>query len=249
MVTSQAEILIDELPRVHAIAYAMARQAPGVLSCDDLVQEGVVGLIEAAKRFEPSMNVQFWLYAQHRVRGAMLDYARRLDWSDRRARKEGRGIEKCRHRLAQSMCRAATDEEVAQELGIPVQDLWQSLNDIHRSHISSLDDPMIEVNHETLAENVVGTSSEDPFQRCLVGQEKALLLRALAQLPDRERQVLVLYYFRDLMMREIGEAMGIGQARVSQLHSAGMKRLRYLMETQAQPSRIPRQSAAKEARK
>jgi RNA polymerase sigma factor for flagellar operon FliA len=233
MEAGQSDLIVDELPRVQAMARVLCYRAAAPALSDDLAQAGMVGLIEAVQKYEPLRQIQFWSYAQHRVRGAMLDYLREWDWAPRQLRKQAKAIESSRHKLSLSLARTPLDEEIAQDLGLDLKEFQTLTTEIDRFQLLGMGEPESEdYQHGPAIEEIVSDAAEDPFRGCLSRQHQRILSHMLAQLSPRQRQVLILYYYRDLTMEEIAKFLGIGSSRVSQLHTAGLQRLRTLIETQ-----------------
>jgi RNA polymerase sigma factor for flagellar operon FliA len=219
-------ILIDQLPQVHFIARRISERLPQHVEIDDLISAGYVGLIDAVKRFDPAKNVQFKTYAQFRIRGAILDSLRELDWSPRELRQKARSIEDANRRLSAKLGCAAGDSEIAKELGLSLAEYQGLLNELQGLEIGSLHAPLsTEDGAEELLEYVPDPGG-DPLCVCLESEMKAHLAQAVANLPDRERHVMALYYFEELTMKEIGEVLEVGESRVSQIHTSAVLRIR-----------------------
>jgi len=230
-------LLLEQLPQVRYIARRIYDRLPSHVQLDDLVQAGIVGLIEAIHKFDPSKNVELKTYAKHRIQGAILDSLRALDWSPRPLRKKARQLEQAHQRLRARLGRPATEPELAMELGMELKDLQTLLGDLRGLDLGSLQDEYTESGQEreTLAANPEAVDQE-PFARCLHGELRELLARAVGELQPRERQVLSLYYFEELTMKEVGAVLGVGEARVSQIHSAALVRLRARMRDMLEKS-------------
>lgn len=215
---------MDHLPKVRYIADRIAAKLPPSVERDDLYGAGVIGLIDAVERYDGSRGVAFTTFAEMRVRGAILDNLRALDWASRSSRRRAREIQAAYSKLEQCNGRPATEEEVATEMNIAVAELRDSLQEIRGLSITTLD----ECDEETglsLAEMVADKSATqlDTMER---NQQRQLLSEAVERLPERERQVVALYYIEELTMKEIGEVLGVTESRVSQLKSQAAARLR-----------------------
>jgi RNA polymerase sigma factor for flagellar operon FliA len=162
-----------------------------------------------------------------------------LDWSPRALRKKARALESAHHRLHARLGRPASETEVAEELGIGLAELQQLLGDLRRLDLVSLQAEYFEEGREAYAYRPHSTEGQDVFHLCLRAEMKALLAQAIDELPPRERQVVSLYYYKELTMKEAGAVLGVGEARISQLHSSAMVRLRARMQglQQSRPSR------------
>ncbi|MFZ0964655.1 MAG: FliA/WhiG family RNA polymerase sigma factor [Terriglobia bacterium] len=233
----EERLLLEQLPQVRYIARRIHDRLPSHIPYDDLVQAGILGLIEALHKFDPGKNVELKTYAKHRIQGAILDSLRDLDWSPRPLRKKARQLEQAHQRLRARFGRPATEPELAMELGMELMELQHLLGDLRGLDLGSLHDEFTESGQErdTLAAPTEGPDQE-PFTRCLEGEIRGLLSHAVSELPPRERLVLSLYYFEELTMKEVGAVLGVGEARVSQIHSAALVRLRARMRSLLEPS-------------
>jgi len=232
----QERLLLEQLPQVRYIARRIHDRLPAHIPYDDLVQAGILGLMEALHKYDPSKNVELKTYAKHRIQGAILDSLRNLDWSPRSLRKKARQLEQAHQRLRAQFGRPATEPEVAIELGMELSELQHLLGELRGLDLGSLQEEYTESGQErdTLAAPVESPEQE-PFTRCLEGELREILSRAVGELQPRERQVLSLYYFEELTMKEVGAVLGVGEARVSQIHSAALVRLRARMRTLLEP--------------
>lgn len=223
----QERLLLEQLPQVRYIARRIHDRLPSHIPFDDLVQAGILGLMEALHKFDPSKNVELKTYAKHRIQGAILDSLRDLDWSPRPLRKKARQLEQAHQRLRAQFGRPATETELALELGMELKELQHLLGDLRGLDLGSLQDEFTESGQEreSLAAPTQGPEQE-PYTQCLQGELRELLSHAVNELQPRERQVLSLYYFEELTMKEVGAVLGVGEARVSQIHSAALVRLR-----------------------
>jgi RNA polymerase sigma factor FliA len=217
-------LIIDHLPKVRYIADRIAAKLPPSVERDDLYGAGVIGLIDAVERYDESRGVAFTTFAEMRVRGAILDNLRSLDWASRSSRRRAREIQAAYAKLEQTFGRPATEEEVAADMKIPVAELRETLQEIRGLKITNLD----ECDEETglsLAEMIADRSATqlDTLERT---QQRQRLAKAIDKLPERERQVIALYYVKELTMKEIAEVLGVTESRVSQLKSQAAARLR-----------------------
>jgi RNA polymerase sigma factor FliA len=191
------------------------------------VHAGVIGLIDALNKFDRSKHVQFGSYAKFRIRGAILDSLREMDWGPRELRRKARRIEEAQLKLSLELSRAPTEVEIAKELGMELRELQQLLTELDGLEIGSLhvESPW-GGKDEDLCDYIPNKAEDTPFFRCMRSEMKDLLARAIADLPEKEQQVLALYYFEELTMKEVGAVLGIGESRVSQIHSLAVVRLR-----------------------
>ena len=220
-------ILMEQLPQVRYIARRIHERLPRHVPFEDLVHAGVVGLIDALNKFDLSKQVQFSSYAKFRIRGAILDSLRELDWSPRELRRKGRLVDATYCQLSGKLGRAPNENEIAQEMGIDLHQLQSLLAELDGLELGSL---RVEYSRdhkeEDLTDSIPSKPEETPYFQCLRSEMKHLLAEAISELPEKEQRVLALYYYEELTMKEVGAALGIGESRVSQIHSLAMVRLR-----------------------
>jgi RNA polymerase sigma factor for flagellar operon FliA len=223
-------LLVEQLPQVKYIAKRIHDRLPSHILLEDLIHAGILGLIEAIQRFDPARHVELKSYAKHRIHGAILDSLRDLDWSPRPLRRKARRIEEAQQKLKARLGCSPSESQLAEELGMSLDKFQHLLGELRGLDLRSLQSETMEEGCERGASNVKQTTApEDPFLLCLHSEMTGLLARAIEELPDRERQLLALYYYEELTMKEAGAVLGIGEARVSQLHSAAIIRLRARM--------------------
>ena len=224
---AQFDRLVEEqLPQVRFIARRIHERLPQHVSFEDLVHAGVLGLLDAARKFDQSKNVQFKSYAKFRIRGAILDSLRELDWSPRDLRRKARQIEEASARVGTRVGRAATEAEIAAELDMDLDELQRTMGELSGLDLGSLVDSTPEGGEADLCEYLPGDPEQSPYYLCLRSEMKDMLTQAVSELDEKEKQVLSLYYFEELTMREVGAVLGIGESRVSQIHSLALVRLR-----------------------
>ncbi|MDR1935828.1 MAG: RNA polymerase sigma factor FliA [Candidatus Accumulibacter sp.] len=212
-------------PLVKRVAYHLMARLPASVLIDDLVQNGMIGLLDAIDRFEAGKGAQFETYAVQRVRGAMLDGLRDNDWLPRRLRRELRQIEQTIARLEQELGRPPSEDELAAALGVSLAGYQKTLQDARGRQVISFED-MIDEDGEDFLERHYADDEGDPA-RILEDQDvKKRLVRGIESLPEREKLVMALHYEQDLNLREIGEVMGVSEGRVSQMHAQAVARLR-----------------------
>lgn len=217
-------LIIEHLPKVKYIADRMAAKLPPSVERDDLYGAGVIGLIDAVERYDESRGVAFTTFAEMRVRGAILDNLRSLDWAPRSSRKRAREIQAAYSKLEQEAGRPATEEEVATCMKISVAELRDALQEIRGLKITNLDE-CDEGTGLSLAE-IISDKSATQLDRIEKKQQRQILANAIDKLPERERQIIALYYVEELTMKEIAEVLGVTESRVSQLKSQAAARLR-----------------------
>jgi RNA polymerase sigma factor for flagellar operon FliA len=221
------KLLAEHLPEVRYIARRIHGRLPLHVPLEDLVHAGVIGLIDAVDKFDPLKRVQLKSYAKFRIRGAILDSLRASDWSPRSLRRQARRLEEVHREISTALGRFPTETELALQLGMALPNFQQLLGELRGLDLGSLQTR----SEENLPE--AGSSAgqpdgsdADPYSLCLRAEMKSHLVQAMGGLEERERQVLALYYAEELSMKEVGTALGIGESRVSQIHSAAVIRLR-----------------------
>jgi RNA polymerase sigma factor for flagellar operon FliA len=223
-------ILLEQLPQVRYLARRIHERLPRHVPLEDLVHAGVIGLIDALNKFDHSKHVQFGSYAKFRIRGAILDSLREMDWGPRELRRKARRVEEAQRKLSMELSRAPTEVEVAAELKLELREFQQLLTELDGLEVGSLhlESPW-DGKDEDLCDYLPNAPEDTPFFRCMRSEMKEILARAVADLPEKEQQVLALYYFEELTMKEVGAVLGIGESRVSQIHSLAVVRLRAKM--------------------
>jgi RNA polymerase sigma factor for flagellar operon FliA len=230
-------LLLEQLPQVKYIARRIHERLPQHVPLEDLVHSGVLGLIDALNKFDPQKHVQFASYAKHRIRGAILDSLREIDWSPRELRRKARMVDQVQARLGTELGRAPTEQELAKGLGMELIEFQKLLGEIDSLEISSfsMESPE-DGGEEDLSSEVPAGEEVNPFKLCLEQEMRSLLVAAISELPEREKQVLSLYYYEELTMKEVGAVLGVGESRVSQIHSLAMSRLRSRLKVLRMPS-------------
>jgi len=219
-------MLMEHLPTVRYLARRIHERLPQHVELDDLISAGVVGLIDAFSKFDHGKKVQFKSYAQFRIRGAILDSLRTLDWSPRELRRKGRAVEEAIRAVTQRVGRAPSEQEIAKEMELSLAEYQQLLGDLKGLEIGSLHMERSEDSGDEELAYIPGSPEEDPLFRCLKGEMKQRLADAIDGLPEKERMVLTLYYYEELTMKEIGLTLGVVESRISQIHSSAVLRLR-----------------------
>jgi RNA polymerase sigma factor for flagellar operon FliA len=223
--TDRERIIMEHMPQVRLIARRIHDRVPGNISLEDLISTGIVGLISAIDRYDPTQGVKLKTYAEYKIRGAILDSLRQMDWAPRQQRKRARLIEAAVSQLEQDLRREPTEEELAQHLGISLEEYQEWLSDAHSVNLGSLDITWEEPGSEAI-NNISDTEQHWPSRLFEKSELNRLLVRAVDRLPYPERTVLSLYYLEELTLREIATVMEIHESRVSQLKSQGILRLR-----------------------
>lgn len=217
-------LIMTHLSKVKYIADRIAAKLPSSVERDDLYGAGVIGLIDAVERYDPSRGVAFTTFAEMRVRGAILDNLRSLDWASRTVRRRAREVQNAYGQLEKLKGSPATEEEVALHLKMPLKELHNILREISGLNITDLDE-QDEKTGLSLMDTIYDTSAS-PFEVYEESECRQRLVEAIDKLPERERQVIALYYVDELNMKEIGAVLGITESRVSQLRTQAVVRLR-----------------------
>lgn len=218
------DLITSHLGKVKYIADRFAAKLPPSVERDDLYSAGVIGLIEAVERYDASRGVSFTTFAELRVRGAILDNLRSLDWASRSTRRRSREIQETYSQIEQAEGRTATEEEVAEKMNISLAELRESMQDLRALKVTDLDERDEETGLSAL--DTVCDTAESPLEQLVENQNRKLLTAAIDKLPERERQVVALYYVEELTMKEIGKVLNITESRVSQLRTQAIVRLR-----------------------
>ncbi len=223
------ELILKYAPLIKYVAGRLAMRLPPNVDINDLISAGVMGLIDAINRFDPNRNIKFKTFAEFRIRGAMLDELRALDWVPRSVRKKAALLEKTYHELEQELGRPAEDDEVAEALGITIEEFYRLLEEtknVSFVDIENIKRKIPDLNEEDIFDLIEDPDQPDPFEDCELKEIRDLLAEAIDELPEKEKLVLSLYYYEGLTMREIGEILGYTESRISQLHSKALARLR-----------------------
>ena len=225
VVTTSGITIEEHMPMVRAVASRIHRTLPRHIEIEDLISAGYLGLVDAAQKFEQSRQTHFRGYAEFRVRGAILDSLRELDWGTRSLRRKVRDIEQARKVLVSSLGHAPEDAELAQALGIPVSDLRETLTDARCLETESLQaERENEEGHDLLA-SLVDPAAQDALTLVLDGEFKQALTDAINALPERERLIITLSYYEELTLKEIGDLLGLTKSGVSEIRAAGVRNL------------------------
>ena len=220
----QTELLVEQhAPLVKRIAHHLMARLPATVQLNDLLQSGMVGLLEAAQKFDATKGASFETFAGIRVRGAMLDDVRKDDWAPRSVHRNARRVSEAIKAVEARTGRDATDQQVADEMGIPLEDYYTYLQDSAGTRLFSFDE-VTEQDESAIA--MVASSSSTPLEDVQRQAFKDNLAQAIDSLPERERMVLALYYQEELNLKEIGSLLGVSESRVSQIHSQAALRLR-----------------------
>jgi RNA polymerase sigma factor FliA len=222
-------LILNYAPLVRYVAGRLGSGLPAHVDEGDLVSYGLLGLISAIERYDPTRDIKFETYAIVRIKGAIIDELRALDWVPRSVRSRAREIERAIAELEGKLGRAPSDDEIAAKIGISVDELDESLTDISRSSIAALDELWAvsgEGDQVSLLDTIEDPSGPRPAEALDVTDLRETLAEAIARLPEREKLVITLYYYEELTLREIGEVLGVTESRISQLHTKAVLRLK-----------------------
>jgi RNA polymerase sigma factor for flagellar operon FliA len=222
------ELILSELSQVYYLARRIHERLPQHVPLEDLVHAGVIGLIEAVRKYNPNKNASLKSFASFRIRGAILDSLRALDWGSRPLRKKGRNVAESMAKLANKLGRQPTEDELAADLDLEIPELHLLLRRLDGLHIvgqmvgSRFDDSET----QDLIENAPANENESPFELCLRSERSDYLVQAIKTLSEKEQMVISLYYREELTMREVASVMDLAESRVSQIHSLAIMKLR-----------------------
>jgi len=241
-------LVMENLRQVYYCARRIHDGLPSHVLLEDLIHAGILGLIDAVRKFDPSKNVELKHYAKFRIRGAIIDSLRENDWAPRALRKKEREVAQALHECEAELGREPQESEMAGKLQMSVDEFQQLLGEFRMLRFDSFDS---ETSEETLAEAPaaglgVAGRAQDPLGMCVQAELRQFLIQAIGELPERERRILALYHVREMTMKEVGEVFGITESRVSQIHSMTMLRLRSRIEelTNRKPARPDRKLGA-----
>ncbi|KAA3615482.1 MAG: FliA/WhiG family RNA polymerase sigma factor [Calditrichaeota bacterium] len=225
------QLLSKYLPLVKYVAGKMMISLPSSVDYEDLVSSGVIGLIGALDRFDPTMGVKFETFVLPRIRGAILDELRKLDWAPRSLRSKARKFDRAMNELERELGRSVNEEEIMERLEMPEKEFIALIRDINTASLVSLDGPGVDDSEQSTSmyDVVEDLKSSNPYSTMESDEVKTLLVRTIERLPEQEKIVMALYYYEELTLREIGQVLNITESRVSQVHSKAVSTLRNLL--------------------
>lgn len=235
---SQEDRVLKYSPLIKFVAHRLAIRLPTHISVQDLISAGVIGLMDALSKYDPNKGVEFKTYAEFRIRGAMLDELRAMDWVPRSVRQKATHIERTILHLENKMGRPVEDEEVAGELGISLEDYYNSINEINGLPLfdrEMIQNKVFKLTGKDILDLLLDEQENDPFHQLSLKELKGALATAIEELPHKEKLVISLYYFEELTLKEIGEVLQLTESRICQIHTKVILRLRaklrrYLMD-------------------
>lgn len=224
------QLILEHLPQVRLIARRIHERLPESVNLEDLVSTGIVGLISAIDRYDPLLNVKLKTYAEYKIRGAILDSLRGLDWAPRQQRRRSKQIESCIASLEQRLHRVPTEEEIAAELGLGLEEYHEWLVELRGINVGSLEHSPREEEGRDLLRFLSDNEEEWPSRLYEKQELLRMLGQAISRMPSIERTILGLYYQNELTLREISRVVNLHESRVSQLKTQAILRLRTLFE-------------------
>ena len=227
--SSRDEMILKYTPLIKYIAHRLAMRLPPHVSVDDLMSAGVIGLMDALTKFDPKKKVQFKTYAEFRIKGAMLDELRSLDWVSRSVRQKAAQLEKAYQTLEKKRGRAVEDEEVAQELGISMDHYYNLVNEVNGVFlldIENLRNKLPKLPEEDLINLLMDDKEKQPLYLLGLEELKKVLAQAIDELSPKEKTVISLYYYEELTLKEIGEVLGFTESRICQIHAKAILKLK-----------------------
>jgi RNA polymerase sigma factor FliA len=226
--TEKDRLVVEYAPLIKFIAQKIAVRLPSNIELDDLISSGVIGLMDAIDKYDPTRDNKFKTYAEFRVRGAILDELRAQDWVPRSIRDKAKLLDKTMVSLEAELGRVPTDEEVAKTLDVNIDEFHELLNQVRPVSLLSIDESQTfsNVDKKSILNILEGCRLSNPFNQLNVKSVKDIVTQAIEELPERQRLVLSLYYYEDLNLKEIGRVLRVTESRVSQLHAQAVSRLR-----------------------
>jgi RNA polymerase sigma factor FliA len=223
------KVVLEHLPLVKAIAVRVHENLPVHVDVDDLVHAGILGLFDAANKYNPEKQVAFSSYAKHRIKGAILDSLRQLDWASRDLRRRHKQVEEATRELSSVLQRTPTESEVAEKLGVDVERWRQMMLDLRSVGLISASSRAAD-QEELPAPDFPSKPETQPDSMCAREQLRSVLGDAMKALPERYQKVVVLYYTNEMTMKEIGGVLGINESRVSQIHKSALEKMAAVLQ-------------------
>ncbi|MFW7381827.1 MAG: FliA/WhiG family RNA polymerase sigma factor [Oligoflexus sp.] len=222
------QLIMDYAPLIRFVAQRIAARLPSNIDIDDLISAGVIGLMDAIEKYDPSRDNKFKTYAEFRIRGAILDELRSQDWVPRSVRDKAKKIEKTYAELEQKFGRAVSDQELSAALGVDLEEYYDMVAKVKAVTLLSIDELSgpNQQDRKSLLECLENVGSKNPFTQLKSKGVRELLIKNIEELPEKQKLVLSLYYYEDLNLKEIGRILEVTESRVSQLHTQAVEKLR-----------------------
>jgi RNA polymerase sigma factor for flagellar operon FliA len=227
------QLIMDYAPLIRFVAQRIASRLPSSVDIDDLMSAGVIGLMDAIDKYDPSRDNKFKTYAEFRIRGAILDELRSQDWVPRSVRDKAKKIERTYTELEQRFGRAVTDHEISDALGVSIEEYHTMISKVKPVTLLSVDELTgpSQNDRKSLLECLENTSAKNPFAQLKSKGLRQVLMKNIEDLPEKQKLVLSLYYYEDLNLKEIGSILEVTESRVSQLHTQAVEKLRTKLKT------------------
>lgn len=222
------KLILEYAPLIKFIAQKIAVRLPSNIELDDLISSGVIGLMDAIEKYDPTRDNKFKTYAEFRIRGAILDELRAQDWVPRSVRDKAKLLDRTTLELEAELGRSAADEEIAARLNMTMDEFYDLVNQVRPVSVLSIDDSATfsNVDKKSILNLLEAAKINNPFTQLNMKSVKDVVTKAIEDLPERQRLVLSLYYYEDLNLKEIGKVLRVTESRVSQLHAQAISRLR-----------------------
>ena len=222
------KLIMEYAPLIKFIAQKIAIRLPSNIELDDLISSGVIGLMDAIEKYDPTRDNKFKTYAEFRIRGSILDELRAQDWVPRSVRDKAKMLDRTLIQLEAELGRSATDEEIAEKLEMSIEEFYDLVNQVKPVSVLSIDEQATfsTVDKQSILNLLEGCKINNPFNQLNLKSVKEIVTTSIEDLPERQRLVLSLYYYEDLNLKEIGRILRVTESRVSQLHAQAISRLR-----------------------
>ncbi len=223
---SHEETIQNYLPLVRKIAYHLVSRLPDFINVEDLIQAGIIGLVESYHNYDFSKGAVFATYARIRIRGAMIDELRRGDWTPRSVHRSTRSLNKAIHKLESQSGKPCSLQDLATDLQLSIEEIYKIVQDTHSKKIHSYDENGLD---GAQISNYLSTSLFSPLEGALVSQEQTLVSECINQLPAREKTVLIFHYYHDYSLKHIAQILSLSESRISQIITESLIKLRNIM--------------------
>ncbi len=233
------QLIMEYAPLIKFIAQKIAMRLPSNIELDDLISSGVIGLMDAMDKYDPSRDNKFKTYAEFRIRGSILDELRAQDWVPRSIRDKAKYLDRTIVKLETELGRSPTDEEVAEKMGLTLDGFYSLVSEVKPVSVLSIDEQSTysSVDKKSLLDLLDSCKLNNPLSQLNLKSVKSIVTTSIEELPERQRLVLSLYYYEDLNLKEIGQILRVTESRVSQLHAQAITRLRAKLQSQVGDSK------------